>query len=913
MKPLKLVMEGFGSYLKRTEIDFTEFNSSLFLITGLTGGGKTTILDAICFALYGKATGGLRSWEEMRSIAADISTPTLVDFTFSIGEKTYRFCRSQHAYTGRKDGLTKIKTENSCYELKAEGETLLATGADRNINSKAQELLGLDCEQFSKVMILPQGEFRRLLLAPSVEKSKLLEKLFNAEQWSKITDKAVAAAAESKKQAEEIAAKRSAVLSSFGCENNDELEGRACAAQKKHAELEKLALELGGKLKKIEGELEALKAREEASKQLIIARESLDRAVKSKESAEAEYHRAKKELEALPEIQEATVKLHERIKSLEQALENIKAVSDLKSSLNACSKDLEKNEKTSLELTRKGNQISQRLKNGEEYIGNLRKDIEKIPAAMAKLQTLKEVSEGYSKLSSLKSELETAQKRADISASQLNSLRSELEALKEGERSLDEKLRGNMALYLSASLSDGKPCPVCGSLSHPSPASHAKSDEQGLEQKQQELKNLIQKKEAQCSNKLAEHSADTATVENIQKSLAEQEKICSGYNIYYKTFKRDLQSQTESLNALKLSSSKLPEAEKLLEKLKAAFEENRLSAERLSEVIMAHRAEQIKLKEQLKLLLEQGGLEDEEKTTSELNSARAKKTELEKTASQLQNNFTEAQSVLKSQTAIAEERHSKLKEIQTKLSICEKACENIEAESAENAEKICAEIRIQLNQAYSLGGEAKKESESLNSALTLLKKHGEKAKAAEALYSSTQRLSDMLRGNNPMKVPIKMFVLGMMLDDILLQANKYFAILSESRYSLEKITEEQGGRSLRGLDLEVFDGNYGGCRRVYTLSGGEMFLASLSLAFGLSDVVQSYSGGIRLDSIFIDEGFGSLDNETIQTAMKALHKINGMGRTVGIISHVSQLRERIGNKIVVSTDKNGSHAVIVTE
>ena len=163
-----------------------------------------------------------------------------------------------------------------------------------------------------------------------------------------------------------------------------------------------------------------------------------------------------------------------------------------------------------------------------------------------------------------------------------------------------------------------------------------------------------------------------------------------------------------------------------------------------------------------------------------------------------------------------------------------------------------------------------------------------------------------------MKVPIKMFVLGMMLDDILMQANKYFAILSEGRYKLEKITQEQGGNSLRGLDIEVFDGCYGGTRPVFTLSGGEMFLASLSLAFGLSDVVQGYSGGIRLDSIFIDEGFGSLDRETVETAIKALDKIKSMGRTVGIISHVSQLSEKIGNKIIVTSDSFGSHAKTVT-
>ena len=217
-----------------------------------------------------------------------------------------------------------------------------------------------------------------------------------------------------------------------------------------------------------------------------------------------------------------------------------------------------------------------------------------------------------------------------------------------------------------------------------------------------------------------------------------------------------------------------------------------------------------------------------------------------------------------------------------------------------------------LKLALSRSGEIKKESEDIKRHICDIKKNQGEYDKTVKLYSVLKHISDILRGSNPMKTPMKMFVLGMMLEDILLQSNKYFSILSDGRYRLEKSSEGLGGNSLKGLDIEVFDGNYGDRRPVFTLSGGEMFLASLSLAFGLSDVVQSYSGGIRLDSIFIDEGFGSLDSETVETAMKALDKIKSLGRTVGIISHVAQLSEKIANKIIVTSGSNGSSARIVT-
>ena len=303
---------------------------------------------------------------------------------------------------------------------------------------------------------------------------------------------------------------------------------------------------------------------------------------------------------------------------------------------------------------------------------------------------------------------------------------------------------------------------------------------------------------------------------------------------------------------------------------------------------------------------------DEKEVKTSLEKTKQGLSELERLEKKIQDAYASSKSSLEVAAALTDERKSQLEEYERLYLEAEKECNvYINTETAVILAE-CYDLEHQLRATLSQCGEAKRESESLANSLNHIRAELEKAKKVETLYSNLCHLADILRGSNPMKVPIKMFVLGMMLDDILMQANKYFVILSDGRYKLEKSTQELGGNSLRGLDIEVFDGCYGGTRPVFTLSGGEMFLASLSLAFGLSDVVQGYSGGIRLDSIFIDEGFGSLDGETVETAIKALDRIKQMGRTVGIISHVTQLNEKIGNKIVVTADSTGSHARLVT-
>lgn len=914
MKPIKLIMEGFGSYIKRTEIDFTAFgDNALFLITGSTGGGKTTILDAVCFALYGKATGGLRSWEQMRSIGADEDTPTSVDFTFSLGEKKYRFCRSQSIYHGRRDGAIRIKPENACYDL-SDGEHLLASGADRSVTLQAQALLGLDCDQFSRVMILPQGEFRRLLLSQSSEKAKLFEKLFDAQQWSKITACAIEKTEQVKEQAQKLQSERLAVLSSCGCESTSQLEEKVVAAQANHSRLQEASKKLDVEFKTKREQADKLKRLDELKISVEKSRTALNNAHKEHKAAQQQFSAAEKECERLAPLREEMKTLRENQHKLDDALKSLAQIAAARRELKTACDTLESTQKQKQTLEEEAQLIRDKISVGEEYIASLRREIEEIPTVMAKLQTLNEISESYRILEDLKQKLLHAEKEAEIISRDYDNAMLELEAIRNSERAVDERLRKKMSVFLSSKLENGKPCPVCGSTVHPQPAVLHGEEEQGLAKKQAELVRLIKEKEAQCSVKLNLKSQKAAASAQLKERLNEQQTKCNGYNIYYKTCQRDIDRQKQTLNELNAKKAKLPSAEKQLTSLKAQLEKSTKASDGLTQKILeleTLRAQsQAKIKTLLQYISEENNDEKEVKTS--LEKTKQGLSELERLEKKIQDAYASSKSSLEVAAALIDERKSQLEEYERLYLEAEKECDGyINTETAKILAE-CYDLEHQLRATLSQCGEAKRESESLANSLNHIRAELEKAKKVETLYSNLCHLADILRGSNPMKVPIKMFVLGMMLDDILMQANKYFVILSDGRYKLEKSTQELGGNSLRGLDIEVFDGCYGGTRPVFTLSGGEMFLASLSLAFGLSDVVQGYSGGIRLDSIFIDEGFGSLDGETVETAIKALDRIKQMGRTVGIISHVTQLNEKIGNKIVVTADSTGSHARLVT-
>lgn len=915
MKPEKIVMQSFGPYLDRTEVDFTELlDQTLFLITGATGGGKTTILDAICFALYARATGGLRSWGQMRSIGAPDELPTLIDYTFSLSGTRYRFTRSQTAYSARKTGERKIKEEHACYRMEDGQWSVIYAGAESKVAQCAQDILGLDCDQFSKVIMLPQGEFRRLLLSSSAEKAKIFEKLFSTGRWSKAADIITAQAADLNRRLEDLFLSRRSILEREQAADIVGLEKREAALKKAQQSNRQLAKEQEAAVKKAEETLLAARKYKEYTEQAGICKEALLQARKKKEEKDRALLLTQDGALQAAELKELHTHLLKEIPGLETALKSAKEIDAQQRQLSVLEKEREQITLTAQQAAQAEQTAQENVKKGEHYVEQLQQECARIPILFAKYQTLEEISQSYQKLQAAKERRELLAKETGAARTIWEQSTLRLSVLKEKLEQVTQKITGNMAFELSLRLEDGAPCPVCGALHHPSPAFKQDALPSALQEEAARLEPLIAAAEKEAEESKMRFLQKQAQLSQAEEEQSAQQTVCDGYNIYYKTFRRDHQKAKQALDGAQALQEKLPRAQKLLQQrrdeydtalktladCKTNLEENRRRAESCLSSVETLRA----------YLPPEGGSAAE--LSARLSRTKQMAAEAEQKAAALQDALTTARREHAVAAANVKNAEEQLIQVQNEAELYAKAHPDIQPEQIDFYRQTLDHILLEQKKTLEESGRICQSLSSVTASLKILKKSEAEAEETEQRLNAAQRLSKFLTGSNPGKTPIKMFVLGMMLDDIILQANLYLSDFSNGRYSLSRITQNTGGNALKGLDIEVFDAYGGAMRSVYTLSGGELFLASLSLAFGLSDVVQGYSGGIRLDSIFIDEGFGTLDRETLDTALKALDSIRTMGRLVGVISHVTELKTRIGAKIEVLPSKKGSTVKIST-
>ncbi len=892
MKPIRITMQAFGSYLGRTTVDFTRLGEHpIFLITGATGGGKTTILDAMSFALYCKATGGRRSWGSMVSTNAPQDAETLVDFEFALGNETYRFFRSQQRYAARGTGAIKTKEEHSCYRLVDAQWQLLFTGAESKVREQAEQLLGLNCEQFSQVMVLPQGDFLKLLLANSRDKAQMFQTLFATGRWAQVTQKLKKMADDIQLQANEVTAAKKLILEREETLTAEELEqkcqstGEQLAAGKE--ELVLLEKELSARHEELNAATELTRQFESADVLrtelanliktepiLVQKREDLklsrlargvypyynacaaaqrDYAVKAKE-----WEQSRKSRETAAEEQKS-------------AQEHAPAAKSSREVLTKLFQNLSR-----LESSRSGAQrlktIQTDLKAKEELHGNLGREQEKLAASQKEAQEHYRTGQEY-------------MRKIQEQNRQLPELMANVEAL----------LRNDAAAGLATALHEGEPCPVCGSVHHPSPAKPSET----LQSAQTELEQA--KKSGELLEKCEKRLGD---LQQIQEQA--QQKLEAG-NTVLTALEREIASLKAAAGEISTGLGEyqsLEQIEQEIDSTQKKITEYTRSAEQIEARIT---------KAQSALAAAGAAAEAAEKAFSEAEKA-AKEAKAQFDAAAAAANLSTETDF--SAIVLSPEKEAALeKELedytstrmakQEQLDKLEQELQGKEKPDLTLAKERYYEVQQKNSQMAQQVGTLTQRLESGKKSLLKLTQLSAQSTGLEEQYSRTSRLASLLSGKTGMKIPLQQFVLGIMLDDILSCANLFFSTFSNGRYSLSRITGATGGNALGGLDLQVFDAYSGGVRSVETLSGGELFLASLSLAFGLSDVVQNYSGSVHLDSIFIDEGFGSLDQETLDTAMKALLQIQQTGRTIGIISHVSELKNRIAAQIVVSKAEDG--------
>ncbi|OPY60274.1 MAG: Nuclease SbcCD subunit C [Pelotomaculum sp. PtaU1.Bin065] len=1016
MKPLKLTISAFGPYAGTQALDFTELGSrSFFLIHGPTGSGKTTILDAMCFALYGDTSGAEREGRQMRSDHADLSAVTEITFDFAVGAEIYRVKRNpeQERPKKRGAGTTAMRAEATLWKRTglvgdaAEG-AVLANGWGK-VTAAVEKLLGFQSSQFRQVVMLPQREFHKLLTANSGERQVILETLFRTEHYRRVEESLKQSAKALHKNFEETTAQKTWILQEAKASSREELSERhnlhiirlgeaakqvqesqkkVTAArerlnagkqalekltEKKQAEIAVAALD--SKAWAIEaGRVELAKARQAASladvektmrtrreealdaakshrsklqskEALLQAKESAEKKLKEELAKEPEREAAGRELTRLEELSGKVAALAEARKKVTVAQQELQMAETnqnmAQSSLNAIKASIEEKSK---ELSAASSHAAQ----------------------AAALETICGAAEQLSQkglaLAGLRKDLSKILREVDAAGIELSRAANKFAAAKQELARLQEDWNNGQAAILAGRLTAGSPCPVCGSLEHPAPASSkaALPSEKLIKEKQQAVTSfeiLRDKVRDKLNSIIARQAAMNGKIEELEKELGEKAGVSPAVLRAAADNARELwQNALQAVEMSTLINKELDElkqqensAVKQLESAGRSYQEAKIAFES-SQAVVRDRESSIPehLRAPSSLLQAQAAarkrraqlltaFEAARQTAEEANQALAKaetaaaealaaqqaankraaaaeKTFQERLAAAGFATINEYENAKKTQGWLQrveqqikeydENRRAaadRLKRaVQAAEGLSEPEPDKLTADltEAENEWKQALALETQLQSQTSREAEWLKKIEATESAL----------KELESRYAILGRLSEVANGRNRYGLTFERFVLGSLLDDVTIAATARLKLMSRGRYHLQRTLDRTRRNTAGGLELEVFDTYTGVARSVSTLSGGETFLASLSLALGLADVVQSYAGGIHLDTILVDEGFGTLDPESLDFALRALIDLQKTGRLVGIISHVPELKERIDARLEIRPTDRGSVA-----
>ncbi len=1044
MKPIRLVMSAFGSYAGETVIDFSHADHGIFLITGDTGAGKTTIFDAITYALYNRTSGEVRDGSMMRSQYADPSVLTKVELTFSCREGIFTIERSPQQLrprqrAGKEGAAGMIQVPASVRLFQGERELPLK-GAE--LARKVESLTGLDARQFTQTVMLAQGEFTRLLLASSAERKEIFSRIFDTGIYEKTQEELgnrtrvlYGTLADCRKKMETLAgqllfpdealqarwggagfdsAKSSGdavvLLESLIAELDGRIEENAAGLR---ADREKLAvldarLEEGKHLRELFDALAEARQREAAlaekaaeteaagiraktaaragqaespfreRNRLREQEEELCRAEKmllaelaelEKQAAEAAGKREAAELaagQALPE-------LDGKLKNVRDCLEQFPGVREAEAQAAEAGRKaaLLEREKTEAEEAVSGVQkrleilsrTIDKLSSSTRLAGELALNCQQLQVRLSQLEAL---NEGCERLTMLARERIGAEKNWKMKAA---------EALERSTAAneLYHRFIGSQAGLLALTLDEGKPCPVCGSLSHPQPASLSAEHVSG--------------EEADAARKLADDASGMeagarAELEgkNAAYAQASEQLLAQGRQLF-EAFELNRESRQRLTARLQDCRSALEDTEKKLkmerdrEKWYAeACEEEKQCRIRLQEltekagqvrekhtdaqkVLAAAMARSRELKRKLALESEEAARREEEallkrrgemlrlreEALRESEACTARRTGTSGRLQQLktqQENCAKAlaESRLAFEKALAErgfpdeesfrraladvphipewEEQCRLFELEREKAKAHTAAleQQVQGRQPEDDSPLLAQ-REGLLQAAEEKQELDKRlfaaEDAAKRAVVQLKEQMAVQAEAERAYGVTARLNNIVNGrlNRMAKLDFQTYVQRFYFGLMIQAANERLKTMSQGRFILccRELKDLQK-RGEAGLDLDVFSAETGTRRDVKTLSGGEAFLAALSLALGMSDVICGAAGHVSMDMMFIDEGFGSLDEESRNQAVQMLNRLAGGERLIGIISHVTELREQIGLKLVVTRTREGSRA-----
>ena len=909
MRPLLLEISAFGPYAGRTEIDFSALGESgLYLITGDTGAGKTTVFDAITFALFGEASGVGRDSGMLRSKYAAPDTPTEVAMTFRYGGKIYRVRRNPEYERPRKRGGGFTKEEANAELIRPDGSAVTKV---REVNEAVREILGVDFSQFSQIAMIAQGEFLKLLHADTKDRQRIFREIFKTAPYQTFQERLKQESDALSAQCRELERSIAQSLDGVRCDADDplypglqrakeavliseaqEILGALCASDTQATEEARTALnQLETRLEKVNGALGRARELEKAEKSLKSAEQSL---VSQQQTLASAEDTLEKERSRQPEA--------ERLAAQAAAMEARLPEYDIRDQL------LEDEKRVRL-------QHQAELRTQEADAASLQTKTESLAALREERRSLESAGEERQRLLLERQDADTRRKALRETLrlfAQLEDLSRSLDDAQTAYRARRDAARQKKAAYeriywayhdeqaglLAQTLKDGEPCPVCGARVHPAPArlsSHAPS-ETLLKQS---------KKDAEAADTRAEEAGNAAAA-----ALGRLEAA-----------RRTLETRAPG--------AEKPQIEAQIARLETEFAALEAAISGADRRISRKNA----LDQQIPLLDEEcKGLDRRIRGSAERIAALdARRSALDRQLA----DYGEKLPFADKRAAVAE--RDRLRREQQRILTAYRGAEqayNGAAQAVSQLEGGIEKLREQLSGAELPNIEAlterqneiSREKTALSQRLTALHTRlsanrtaleAVRAKGAELETRSrrcawVRNLADTARGqlSGSEHFALETYVQTTYFERIIARANLRFLLMSGGQYELKRRVSGSG-RGQSGLELDVVDHLNGSERSVKSLSGGESFLASLSLALGLSDEIQSSAGGIRLDTMFVDEGFGSLDDDTLQQALRALTALSENRRLVGVISHVAQLKERIDRQIVVTKDRAGGSRIRV--
>lgn len=1025
MKPISLTIEAFGPYRDSVTLDFSALQDhSMFLISGPTGAGKTSILDAMVYALYGEPSGEVRKTDAIRSDFAEPERMTRVDFSFAIGEAQYRVERLPKQWVAKKRG-TGMREQNASatvYEMK-DGEWKVVATSAAAIRDTIQRIIGFRKDQFLQVVLLPQGEFRKLLVASTSEREELLHTLFRTELYRKLQEALKAAYDDAKAGIETNLTKQAALIQSIPhdeetpvltVEHVRELlanrepyrDGLVVKRDEAVTEVDQFnALrnewavynQAQQSLAEASSKLDLIKAREGKRSSLREKVQFITSLTPSYElykqfsdkqcvlkTLETALSDAKKGVEIASqqeskctEAHEVLVSQAETIQAKRTTLAQLRQQSEKFDELALLNKELttlkgkleiQDREKSDADLQAQHNLVADlevALVEARKQFQANSKVLESIPHIQEQLSQLQRYSELLGQKQKIQNDIDAKEGSLAILDESVKNSTVQLERL-------EHLMAEGRAFELVHLVVDNEPCPVCGSTEHPQLASKPElyPTKEEVEAARAVRDGALQKRASEIGQKetlsIRLHELDEQVKDQVSKLKSSIDDFSEDT---FDSIQQDLLSYMEQLTTLRSNTEQLSKtistnedelsgAKEKLAKLESAHKELLESLHDLEIQISSVQAKIDALSKilpttdldawhkQIELLETEINAYDEQVKVCKTNleTAReqlnAKRGRLETLSAQVQEETNNLDVTYKEYTkslqsnSLSEDDfvevlgdYKALDTFRTELHALDEAFNKAQAvyDAALKVVKSIVEPSATVSdEVYDAAVERRdtlvgnlaawdKETKHIEATLASLEELEKAMGEAREEVTFLSRLNDLANGGEQgfKNVTFERYVLGAILDEVVYAANLRLQKMSRSRYSLERSDYTGGGRGKQGLDLAVMDAFTGQSRPANTLSGGETFLASMALALGLADVIQSYAGGIHMDTIFIDEGFGTLDPDTLELAMETLVQLQSSGRLIGMISHVPELKTRIPAHLEVTRGDDGSTAKFI--